>query len=162
MMNRNNFQYNKREKEKEYDKYSGLESKPNKKPSFLTILIVGLLAFLVCSWGYENWLKPYLTDKKEQAEQKIVNAPKEADEISVESPDTTQPTTTPSPTLPSRREKKASSGEDDSGLSTDEILDSITHANVVKQARQLGVSTEGSTSEILERIARKNMERMGY
>ena len=45
---------------------------------------------------------------------------------------------------------------------TSEILERITHANVVKQAKQAGVSTEGSTTEILERITRKNLQRMGY
>ena len=44
--------------------------------------------------------------------------------------------------------------------STSEILDRITHANVVRQARQAGVSTEGTTSEILDRITRKNLERL--
>ncbi|MGM9620276.1 MAG: hypothetical protein ACI3X4_02355 [Bacteroidaceae bacterium] len=36
--------------------------------------------------------------------------------------------------------------------STMEILERINHADVVKQARHAGVSTEGSTMEILERI----------
>ena len=46
--------------------------------------------------------------------------------------------------------------------STSDILERITHANVVKRARQAGVSTEGSTSDILERITRKNLEKYGY
>ena len=41
--------------------------------------------------------------------------------------------------------------------STSEILERITHANVVKQAQRAGVSTEGSTSEILERITHANV-----
>ena len=45
---------------------------------------------------------------------------------------------------------------------TSEILDRITHANVVKQAKRAGVSTEGSTSDILDRITRKSLERYGY
>ena len=44
--------------------------------------------------------------------------------------------------------------------SISEILDERTHANVVRQARQAGVSTEGTTSEILDRITRKNLERL--
>jgi lipid-binding SYLF domain-containing protein len=42
--------------------------------------------------------------------------------------------------------------------STIEILERINHASVVKQAQKAGVSTEGSTIEILERINRKALE----
>ena len=42
--------------------------------------------------------------------------------------------------------------------STLEILERIQHADVVKQAKRAGVSTEGSTLEILERINRKDLE----
>lgn len=41
--------------------------------------------------------------------------------------------------------------------STSEILERMTHANVVKQAQRAGVSTEGRTSEILERITHANV-----
>jgi len=40
---------------------------------------------------------------------------------------------------------------------TDEILERINHAKVVKQAKRAGVSTEGTTEEIIERIKQKNM-----
>ena len=40
-----------------------------------------------------------------------------------------------------------------------EYLERINHANVVRQAKEMGVSTEGSTLEILERINRKAMEK---
>ena len=56
----------------------------------------------------------------------------------------------------------ASSSDNHNELSTSEILDRITHANVVEQAKRAGVSTKGTTSEILDRITRKNLERMGY
>ena len=42
--------------------------------------------------------------------------------------------------------------EDDSELSTIEILEKRNHARVVEQARRAGVSTEGSTVDILERM----------
>ena len=42
--------------------------------------------------------------------------------------------------------------------STLDILERINHANVVKQAKEAGVSTEGSTLDILERINRKYLE----
>ena len=45
---------------------------------------------------------------------------------------------------------------------TSEIIDRITHANVVEQAKRAGVSTEGTTSDIIDRITRKNLERMSY
>ena len=43
--------------------------------------------------------------------------------------------------------------------STLEIMERINHAEVVKQAKRAGVSTEGSTLEIMERINRKELER---
>ena len=43
--------------------------------------------------------------------------------------------------------------------SISEILDNNTHKQVIDQAKRAGVSTEGSTSEILDRITRKNMEK---
>ena len=42
--------------------------------------------------------------------------------------------------------------EDDSELSTIEILEKRNHARVVEEARRAGVSTEGSTVDILERM----------
>jgi len=43
--------------------------------------------------------------------------------------------------------------------STIDILERISHANAVRQAKEAGVSTEGSTIDILERISRKNLEK---
>ena len=52
------------------------------------------------------------------------------------------------------------------GVSTEgttlEILERINHAEVVKEAQRIGVSTEGTTLEIMERINRKEMEDMKY
>ena len=42
--------------------------------------------------------------------------------------------------------------------STQELLEERNHASVVRQAKEDGVSTEGSTSDILNRIIRKNLE----
>jgi len=42
-------------------------------------------------------------------------------------------------------------------LSTIELLERKNHENVVKRAKEAGVSTEGSTIEILERINHKNV-----
>lgn len=53
-----------------------------------------------------------------------------------------------------RRAKRA-------GVSTEgttaEILERIDHANAVKKAKRAGVSTDGSTSEILDRITKKKL-----
>ena len=40
-----------------------------------------------------------------------------------------------------------------------EILEEEQYAEIVKQAKRVGVSTEGSTSDILERISKKNLEK---
>ena len=45
---------------------------------------------------------------------------------------------------------------------TMEILDRIQHADVVRQAKRAGVSSEGTTMEILDRIQRKEMEKYNY
>ena len=42
------------------------------------------------------------------------------------------------------------------------ILERINHAEVVKRAKRMGINTEGSTIEILERINRKEMEKYNY
>lgn len=45
-------------------------------------------------------------------------------------------------------------------LSTIELLEKKNHARVVEQAKRAGVSTEGSTIDILDRINRKRIESM--
>ena len=49
------------------------------------------------------------------------------------------------------------------GVSTEgttlEILERINHADVVKRAQRAGVSTEGSTTEIRDRLLRKDLEK---
>ena len=49
------------------------------------------------------------------------------------------------------------------GVSTEgttlEIMERINHAEVVKEAKRAGVSKDGTTLEIMERIARKEMEK---
>ena len=60
-------EYNKDYRTREYDRFSDLEpQRERKKPSFLTLLLVGLLVLLVCSLGYDNIIKPYLEKSKEQ------------------------------------------------------------------------------------------------
>ena len=56
------------------------------------------------------------------------------------------------------RWKKAKEAGVSTEGSTLDILERINHANVVKQAKEAGVSTEGSTLDILERINRKALE----
>ena len=59
-------------------------------------------------------------------------------------------------------EKQEESNDSYKGLSTLEILERKNHADVVKQAKRAGVSTEGTTIEILERINRKEMENSNW
>ena len=205
-------EYNKDYRKREYDKFSGLEpQRERKKPSFLTLLLVGLLVLLVCSLGYDNIIKPYLEKSKEQTEEPMATSTQEVeepvssemDEATAMDEDVTVPevreepvqksqpiypeqvrvTATPEapapqpavkPTtkhtesvvsVPSSEQSRGSvtstpsSSEDYSGLSTSEILDRRTHTNVVRQAKQAGVSTEGTTSEILDRITHANVVR---
>lgn len=55
-------------------------------------------------------------------------------------------------TKPTQRSTTRKEEKDESELSTLEILERRNHAEVVKQAKRAGVSTEGSTLEIMERI----------
>lgn len=205
-------EYNKDYRAREYDKFSNLEpQRERKKPSFLTLLLVGLLVLLGCSLGYDNIIKPYLEKSKEKTEEPVATStqeteepafsengeatamdedatvpevreepvqksqPASAEQVSVtaaqEVPEP-QPTVKPTAKPTERGVSVSSSGqsrgsvtstpsysEDYSGLSTSEILDRRTHANVVKQAQRAGVSTEGSTSEILDRITHANVVR---
>ena len=199
-------EYNKDYRKREYDKFSDLEpQRERKKPSYLTLLLFGLLVLLVCSLGYDNIIKPYLEKSKEQTEEPVATSTQEVEEpASSEMVDETamdedatipevreepvpksQPITpeqvsvTAAPEAPapqpevkpiervasapaseqSRRSVTGapSSSEDESELSTLEIMERRNHANVVKQAQRAGVSTEGTTLEIMERINHANV-----
>ena len=63
-----------------------------------------------------------------------------------------EPTEAPEPTDASEPSDQPSS---------DELIDEWIHASAVKEAKKAGVSTEGTTAEILERIAQKNLEKYG-
>ena len=52
--------------------------------------------------------------------------------------------------------------DSDDGLPTLDALERSTHAEVVKEAKRVGVSTEGSTLDIMERINRKEMENIKW
>ena len=202
--------YNKDYRTREYDRFSDLEpERERKKPSFLTMLLVGLLVFLVCSLGYDNIIKPYLEKSKEQIEKPVAISSQEAEQppssevveatsmdedvavpevrkepvqksqpvspeqVSVAASPTPIPEATPTPkpevkptakpaesvaSVPSSRQRReseastSSSTDDYSGLSTLEIMERRNHADVVRQAKRAGVSTEGTTLEIMERI----------
>jgi len=74
-------EYNKDYRTREYDRFSDLEpERERKKPSFLTMLLVGLLVLLVCSLGYDNIIKPYLAKSKEQTENPVATSKQEADD----------------------------------------------------------------------------------
>lgn len=74
-------EYNKDYRKREYDKFSDLEPHwERKRPSFLTLLLVGLLVLLVCSLGYDNIIKPYLEKSKEQTEEPVGTSTQEVEE----------------------------------------------------------------------------------
>ena len=74
-------EYNKDYRTREYDRFSDLEpERERKKPSFLTMLLVGLLVLLVCSLGYDNIIKPYLEKSKEQTEKPVATSTQEAED----------------------------------------------------------------------------------
>ena len=192
--------YNKDYRTKENDRYSELDlQNQKKKPSFLTIVLIGLLILFVCSLGYDNWLKPYLAQKKEQTEQQLAIPSEEKDEVTIEtsvaeadeetdymenpvskpierkqnppiedvavSSQTSSVPSVPvaSQTSPSSQKyERTSSRKDYSDMSTLEIMERRNHEQVVRQAQRAGVSTEGTTLDIIERINRKSLERMGY
>ena len=189
-----------RENLNEYDRFSGLD-REKRKPSFLIVMLVALLVLLVCSLGYDNIVKPYLANKKQQTEKQIEPSPQESEELTAsepeeiesdetdaiaedvneepvpckERPSTEQANNVPTPdpiqpeieqnnnpadvirqVYPEQPKKNVAStpskSEDYSNLSTLEILERQNHADVVRQARRAGVSTEGTTLEIMERI----------
>lgn len=208
-------EYNKDYRTREYDRFSDLEpERERKKPSFLTMLLVGLLVLLVCSLGYDNIIKPYLAKSKEQTEKPVATSTQDAEEpassemvkasaidedvavpevreepvqksqpvspeqVSVAASPTPIPEATPTPkpevkptakpaesvaSVPSSRQRRESEtitpsySEDESELSTLEIMEKRNHANVVRQAQRAGVSTEGTTLEIMERINHANV-----
>ena len=74
-------EYNKDYRTREYDRFSDLEpQRERKQPSFLTLLLVGLLVLLVCSLGYDNIIKPYLEKSKAQTEEPVATSTQEIEE----------------------------------------------------------------------------------
>ena len=51
-------------------------------------------------------------------------------------------------------------GKTESKKSTSQLLDERIHADAVNQAKAAGVSSKGSTSDIMDRIIRKELERL--
>ena len=75
-----------RENYNEYDKFSGLY-REKRKPSFLVIVLIGLLLLLVCSIGYDNIVKPYLVKRKQKTEKQIEPTPSETESVTASEPD---------------------------------------------------------------------------
>ena len=70
----------------EKDRFAGLEPE-RRKPSFLVIVLIGLLLLLVCSLGYDNIVKPYLANRKHQTEKHIEPTPSETETVTASEPD---------------------------------------------------------------------------
>ena len=83
--------YSKDYRTRKYDQLSDRQpQRENKKPSFLILLLVGLLVLLVCSLGYDNIIKPYLDNREQQpAEPVATSTPEIEDEASYEPIETT-------------------------------------------------------------------------
>ena len=150
--------YNKDYRTRENDGFSDIDPlKPKKKPSFLTILLIGLCVLLVCSLGYDNFLKPYLEKKSQKTENPVASGDTDVYPTPVATQSQRNPTAEPIGNQTRNNRKDVTSTpsrtEDNTKLTASEILDRKAHANAVKQAQRAGVSTEGSTSEILDRIA---------
>ncbi|WP_028913070.1 hypothetical protein [Prevotella sp. MA2016] len=75
-----------RENYNEYDKFSGLY-REKRKPSILVIVLIGLLLLLVCSLGYDNLIKPYLANRKQQTETQVEPTPSEKEYVTASEPD---------------------------------------------------------------------------
>ena len=75
-----------RENYNEYDKFSGLY-REKRKPSFLVIVLIGLFLLLVCSLGYDNIVKPYLANRKQQIEKQVEPTPSETESVTASEPD---------------------------------------------------------------------------
>ncbi|MCR5152261.1 MAG: hypothetical protein K6A98_03780 [Prevotella sp.] len=184
---------------------SGFGPMPEKKKhSFSTVLIVMLVALLVCLVCYDNIVKPIIEtmEKKEaiikENEDILDGLLSDDEELSDSDVDTDEEESLSSLTggldtwessaSSSSAEKKSRSSAEDYNIdipssealdrmihdqmveqakelgvstqgSTSDILDRITHAQMVEQAKELGVSTQGSTSDILDRITKKHLEK---
>lgn len=149
-----------------YDKFSDLEpQQEKKKPSLLTLILIGLAIVLICSFCYNNIIKPYFDKKEQQIEKPEDISISDVEEMDYPISDQTDVETTTISTDPAEQrhensESNLTQEEDLSGLSTSELLDRMMRENLVRQAKEAGVSTEGTTSEILDRITRKNLERL--
>lgn len=157
---RENF-YNKDYREREDEGFSDHgQQKPKKKASFLTVLLVGLLVLLVCSLSYDNIIKPYLENRNQQTENPVASGDTDVKPIPVAPQSHRNPTAEPIGNQTSNNREELTSTpsrtENNTELTTAEILDRKAHASVVRLAQRAGVSTEGTVSEILHRIAHAN------
>lgn len=153
--------YNKDYRTRENDGFSHSDPlKHKKKPYFLTAILIGLCVLLICSLGYDNIVKPYLEKRKQQTENSVASGETDINPTPVATQSHRNPTAEPIGNQTSNNREELTSTpsrtEDNSGLTTSEILDRKAHASVVRQAQRAGVSTEGTVSEILHRIAHAN------
>ena len=164
--------YNKVYQSKEYDVSPDNGPQKPKKPSFLKVLLVGLLILFVCSLCYDNILKPYLNKREQQTENPDNGGytEKEVQEIADDSWDKEtsdieedvmeeKEIQETSPVKKQAQRDEQIEEEPKRELSTSELLERQSHANMVREAKRVGVSTEGTTSEIMDRITHANMVR---
>ena len=68
---------------------------------------------------------------------------------------------TATPKAAQKTETTTRANTDDNSMTTLELLEQRNHDNMVKEARRKGLSTEGSTMDIIDRINRHNLQNMG-
>ena len=144
------------------------------KHTFEKVLIIGFLLFVFGSLGYKYY-KNHVKEIGEKIESIFVedeNGYENLPELTITSEEEFDDITLPREVTPSksltasrpstRKEEKTTTRKDDnSDLSSLEIIERQNHERAVEQARRTGVSTEGSTIDILERINHKQVVEQG-
>lgn len=154
-------------------------------------VIWGLLLFLALAFGYNKMVKKTTLAEEEQEEQISETLPSSSYAEEEATEEDLYDTSIPLPSVPERlvspsepnrteypsgtlRSPSRETYENDHvdaprtpqkptrGLSSLELIEKRNHEEIVQQAKRAGVSTKGSTMEILERINRKELEKMNW
>ena len=141
----------------EMSKRYSYENPTKKKKNWMNYAVLG---FVLISLFYF-----FRTDNSDEQENDTLVETSISDKIAIE--ELQEETAPVSKNTSSIKKQKASNSEKDKPnvdvktnekmKSTLEILEERNHANVVEQAKEAGVSTEGSTLDILERINHANV-----
>ena len=135
--------------------------KKKKTISFLTILLILLVAYLVYQPSKpitveENSPEPVSNIKSTEIIPRESSRKIKTDKQDKEQTVTEVTNTNADETYYENATQNDSKNTITREKTTSEILDEIAHQNAVNSAKRAGVSTEGSTSDILDRIAHQN------